>query len=299
MLKYKFLFCNYIVLAYILLNNLLKMHTGKGNAKETELMDINTQPALKNLKLEFVDTILIVKVDREQARNALDEQTWVELGDVVRYARNKDIAAVVVTGGENLFVAGADIRWLNKRYSLDVLDYGGQDVLWELEQLNKPVIAAVGGYALGGGCELAMACDIRIAGERAKFGQPEVNLGVLPGAGGTQRLSRLVGYGRAKELILTGEIIDAAEAYRIGLVNKVVAQGEVVNAAVNMAKAIIAKGPVAVRLAKMAVNLSMGASMHTGMVIEKLSQTVLFYTEDRVEGTGAFIEKRPVRFQGR
>lgn len=262
-------------------------------------MDINTQPALKNLKLEFVDTILIVKVDREQARNALDEQTWVELGDVVRYARNKDIAAVVVTGGENLFVAGADIRWLNKRYSLDVLDYGGQDVLWELEQLNKPVIAAVGGYALGGGCELAMACDIRIAGERAKFGQPEVNLGVLPGAGGTQRLSRLVGYGRAKELILTGEIIDAAEAYRIGLVNKVVAQGEVVNAAVNMAKAIIAKGPVAVRLAKMAVNLSMGASMHTGMVIEKLSQTVLFYTEDRVEGTGAFIEKRPVRFQGR
>lgn len=257
-------------------------------------------PVLQNLRLELNEHILTVTISREEARNALDEKTWLELGEMVCYARtDKEVHAVIITGGEKLFAAGADIKWLNRRPAMDVLEYGGQDVLFDLERLNKPVIAAVGGYALGGGCELAMACDIRIAGEKAKFGQPEVNLGVLPGAGGTQRLSRLVGYGRAKELIFTGEIIDATEAYRIGLVNKIVPAGEVVAAAFKMAKVILAKGPVAVRLAKLSVNLGVGTDITTGLAIEKLSQAVLFSTDDRVEGTSAFIEKRPANFKGK
>jgi len=253
---------------------------------------------LDNLQLEIEEHILIVTISREEAKNALDEKTWRELGEVVEYAKNKEIHAVIITGGEKLFAAGADIKWLNRRPAMDVLGHGGQDVLFDLERLDKPVIAAIGGFALGGGCELAMACDIRIASEKAKLGQPEVNLGVLPGGGGTQRLSRLVGYGRAKELIFTGAVIDAQEAYRIGLVNKVVPAGEVLAAAKEMAKTIMSKGPVAIQLSKLAINLSTGTDLPTGLAIEKLAQTVLFSTEDRIEGTTAFIEKRKPEFKG-
>lgn len=252
---------------------------------------------LKNIHLSAQEHILIVRIDRPEARNALDKQTWEELSRVVDFSRRQNqIQAVIITGGEKVFAAGADIKWLNKRPALEVLQFGGQDVLWELERLNKPVIAAIEGYALGGGCELAMACDIRIVSEKAKFGQPEVCLGLMPGAGGTQRLSRLVGYGRAKEMIITGEIIDAQEAYRIGLANKVVAVGETMAAALKMTEKILANGPVAVQLAKQSICLGVGTDMYTGMAIEKLSQTVLFFTPDREEGTSAFMEKRKAEF---
>lgn len=158
----------------------------------------------------------------------MDKQSWAELLEAVQLVKgDPDIKVLIVTGaGDKAFVAGADINWLSKRDPQDILEGGPQAVLSELERLPKPVIAAVNGYALGGGCELAMACDIRIASERAKFGQPEINFAILPGGGGTQRLSRLVGKGKAKELIFTGEIIDAFEAERIGLVNKVVPPGK-------------------------------------------------------------------------
>lgn len=255
-------------------------------------------PETKHWKLELPDKILIATNNRPEARNAMDEQTWEELSLFVDYAeQSDDVYALVVTGGESLFASGADIRSMNRRTAMQVLGGGGQEILCRLERLPKPVIAAVGGYALGGACELAMACDIRIASDKAKFGQPEVNLGLIPGAGGTQRLCRLVGPGRAKELIFTGAIIGAEEALRIGLVNKVVPDGSVVNAALEMAKTIIAKGPVAVQLAKLAVNICMDTDIHTGLAVEKLSQAVLFSTEDRLEGTSAFLEKRPAEFK--
>jgi enoyl-CoA hydratase len=254
----------------------------------------------ENLLLEEINHILIIKLNREEVRNALDEKTWFELGNAVDYIKkNDDIHAVIITGGEKVFAAGADIKWLNKRPAQEVLGYGGQDILWNLERLDKPVIAAVGGYALGGGCELAMACDIRIASEKAKFGQPEVGLGLIPGAGGTQRLSRLVGLGKAKELIFTGNIISAEEAKSIGLVNQTVQVGETLNSAIEMAEKIMKKGPVAIRLAKLSVNASLSTDSYTGMSIEKLAQTVLFSTEDRIEGTSAFLEKRSAEFKGR
>ncbi len=173
-----------------------------------------------------------------------------------------------------------------------------QETLNDLEVLGKVVIAAIDGYALGGGCELAMACDIRIATDRSKLGQPEVNLGIIPGAGGTQRLTRLVGLGKAKELIFTGDIISARETERIGLVNKVVGSEEHLAAAKEMAAKIAAKGPAAVRLAKAAIAVGVNTDMQTGLLFEKMAQTVAFFTGDRLEGTSAFLEKRKPHFKG-
>ncbi|MDR0390061.1 MAG: enoyl-CoA hydratase/isomerase family protein [Spirochaetaceae bacterium] len=261
-------------------------------------MNTGRLPDTKNWKLELSEKILVATNNRPDVRNAMDETTWDELACFVEYAdKSGDVYALIITGGETLFASGADIKSMNKRSALAVLENSGQETLCRIEQLTKPVIAAVGGYALGGACELAMACDIRIASDKAKFGQPEVNLGLIPGAGGTQRLCRLVGYGRAKELIFTGGIIDAQEAFRIGLVNKLVPSGGVVNAAFEMARTILAKGPLAIQLAKLAINAGMDTDIRTGLMVEKLSQAVLFSTEDRLEGTRAFIEKRPAEFK--
>jgi len=265
------------------------------------IMSLTIEPTPQNIELEVIDNhILVAKISRLAVRNAMNEATWNELAGAVELAaKNDSIHVMIITGGEKYFAAGADINDMHKRTPMHVLAGGGQELMTRIEQMPKPVIAAVGGFALGGGCELAMACDIRIASERAKFGQPEVNLGLIPGAGGTQRLSRLVGYGKAKELIFTGTAIDAHEAERIGLVNKVVPDGEVIASAVEMAKVIMGKGPVAVQLAKLAVNASTDVDRHTGMLIEKLTQAFLFTTEDRIEGTNAFIEKRPPEFKRR
>ena len=191
-------------------------------------------------------------------------------------------------------------RQINERPYLQQLAGTATIALKNLEDLYKPVICAVNGYALGGGCELAMACDIRVATRRSKFGQPEINLAIIPGAGGTQRLARLVGIGRAKELIYTGRIITADEAAAIGLVNRVTddTQEAVMAEAKAMAQQIMSKGPVAIKMAKIAINAGADTDMNTGLMIERLAQTIAFSTEDRKEGTSAFLEKRAAEFKG-
>ena len=255
----------------------------------------------ENLILTKDDGIATITFNRPEVRNALNLAGWKEIHQVLQeVAGDEAVQVLVFTGaGDEAFVAGADIGWLHDRPMLATLEAYPQRVLQMLEDLWKPSIAAVNGYALGGGCEVAMACDIRIASDQAKFGQPEVRLGILPGAGGSQRLPRLVGVAKAKELIFTGEIIDAVEAGRIGLVNRVVPHADLMEATTELAKKIMRRGPVAVRLAKAAINTGANFGPGAGYVCEQLAQTVLFGTEDRVEGTSAFLEKRRPNFKGR
>jgi enoyl-CoA hydratase len=234
-------------------------------------------------------------------RNALDPATWREIDALIEsLASNEDVEILVFTGaGDEAFAAGTDINWLRERSMLATLEAYSQEVLHKLENLWIPTIAAINGYALGGGCELAMTCDIRIASERAKLGQPEVRLGILPGAGGTQRLPRLVGVAKAKELIFSGAIIDADEAERIGLVNRVVPHDDLMSETMHFVEQVRRRGPVAVRLAKAAIHAGAGIGPAPGYISEVLAQTVLFGTEDRLEGTSAFLEKRYPEFKGR
>ena len=255
----------------------------------------------ENLILTKNNGLATLTVNRPQVRNALDQATWKEIRQALdEVAADEAVHVLIVTGtGEKAFASGADLRWLRDRSMLATLEAYPQGVLAALESLAKPSIAAVNADALGGGCELAMACDIRIASERARFGQPEVRLGILPGAGGTQRLPRLVGMAKAKELILTGDIIDAAEALRIGLVNQVVPHDQLLAAATAMAEKIMQRGPIAVRLAKAAVQAGMEFGTGAGYAFERLAQTVLFGTEDHTEGIDAFLEKRPPQYKGK
>ena len=255
-----------------------------------------------NIVLEKDGNIALITINRPEVRNALDPRTWAEIRGAIRDCRfDRDTRVVIITGaGGKAFASGADIRSLRERETLDVLKSEAQESLNDIENLDKPVIAAIDGFALGGGCELAMACDIRIATARSKLGQPEVNLGIIPGAGGTQRLQRLVGIGKAKELIFTGEIISAREAREIGLVNRVVDQPEdLLPAAGEMARKIIAKGPVAVSLAKTVINLGANTDINSGLLFEKFAQAIAFSTDDRIEGTTAFLEKRQPEFKGK
>ena len=255
----------------------------------------------ENILLSVDEQIALLTVNRPEVRNALDRKTADEIRRVLaELEEREDVGVLILTGaGDKAFVSGADIRELKTRTALDGLQAFNQRLFTSIERFPKPVIAAVNGYALGGGCELAMACDLRVASDRAKFGVPETSLGILPGAGGTQRLPRLVGMGRAKELILTGEIIDAATAERIGLVNKVVPPEQLLPAAREMAAKILSRGPLATRLAKLATNMSAEASLDAGLVIEKLGQSILYASEDKLEGMSAFLEKRKPRFRGR
>lgn len=256
---------------------------------------------VENLLININNGIAIVMINRPSVRNAIDLQTQQELvyllGELVE---NNDVQVVIITGvGEKVFASGADIGDLKKRTMLEALQGRMQALTSLIENFNKPIIAAINGYALGGGCELAMACDIRIAANHAKFGLPEVGLGVLPGAGGTQRMTELVGKGKAKELIFTGKIIKAEEAERIGLINDVVPYQELLQTAKEMAYKIMKKGPIALRLAKLAINAASEGNLKTGLEIEKLSQAILMTTEDKVEGTSAFLEKRTPNYKGR
>lgn len=256
----------------------------------------------KNILYECVDGILYLTLNRPEMRNALTPEMWQDIGTAVKCAaEDSSIQAVIVSSkGEKALASGADIREIHDRDYLKQLAGTATVALKELEDLYKPVICAINGYALGGGCELAMACDIRVATARSKFGQPEVNLSIIPGAGGTQRLPRLVGIGRAKELIYTGRIITAEEALQIGLVNRVTedTQEAVLNEATAIAKQILAKGPIAIMMAKIAINTGYETDINTGLMIERLAQTVAFSTEDRKEGTAAFLEKRSPSFKG-
>lgn len=256
-----------------------------------------------NILYEIRDGILYLTLNRPDMRNALTPEMWKDIRTAVQCVREDDSVKVVIvsSAGDKALASGADIKEIHDRDYLKMLLGTSSVTLKDLEDLYKPVICAVNGYALGGGCELAMACDIRIATKRSKFGQPEVNLSIIPGAGGTQRLTRLVGVGRAKEMIFTGRIIDADEACAIGLVNKVTGndRAELMEEAEKMARLIMTKGQVAVTLGKMAINLGKETDINTGLMIERLAQTIAFSTEDRKEGTAAFLEKRTPVFKGR
>jgi len=252
------------------------------------------------LLVEVEEGIATLTIHRPEARNALNDAVGRRLLEtLLALTEDTSVGAVIITGAGEAFSAGADIKGMREKTWIHRLAPGFQEVFGVLEDLPKPVLAAVNGYALGGGMELAMACDIRIASERARFGQPEVNLGIIPAAGGTQRLARLVGVGKAKELIFTGAIVDAHEAKAIGLVNHVVPHEELIPRTRELAKTILSKGPLAVRLAKAAINLTYRTEMAPGLAFEKMAQTFLFTTEDRLEGMQAFIEKRKPTFRGR
>ncbi len=258
--------------------------------------------ALETLILEISDRIATVTVNRPETLNALNTRAKQELADVFRALRtDRSVDVVIVTGaGEKAFVAGTDIRELQSlnRGTALAFSAGGHEVFDLIEGLGKPVIAAVNGFALGGGCELALACHLRIAADTARFGQPEVNLGVIPGYGGTQRLPRVVGRARAMEMILTGAMIDAAEALRIGLVNAVVPKGEALTAARAMATTIASKAQPAVRLSLKAVNLSGSTALADGLQREAELFGDACATDDFREGIAAFLEKRKPSFRG-
>jgi enoyl-CoA hydratase len=257
---------------------------------------------LKYVLVESRGDVGIVTVNRPDKLNALNAETVNELRIALeQVAKDDGVRAVVLTGaGEKSFVAGADIAELAKMTPLSGIQVSrqGQDTFRFLETMRKPVIAAVNGFALGGGLELALACHFRVASENAKFGLPEVKLGIIPGYGGTIRLPRVVGRGRALELVLTGEMIDAQEAYRIGLVNHVYAQSELMGAAEQLAKKIAANGPVAVALAIEAVDHGYHASTEDALRLEANLFGLLASTQDMREGMGAFLEKRKANFTG-
>jgi len=259
--------------------------------------------AYQTLLFEIRDGIAFVTINRPEKLNALNDQVVAELGQAAdRITSDDSIRGVILTGaGPKAFVAGADIADLAKQGPFDgkARALRGQGVLRRLETCGKPVVAAVNGFALGGGCELALACHIRIASDTAKFGQPEVKLGIAPGYGGTQRLPRLVGKGRALQLILTGEMIDAAEAFRIGLVNKVVPAADLATESERLVRGILAMGPLAVRLALEAVERGLDMSLDEGLLLEANHFGLLAATADMKEGLTAFLEKRAPKFAGR
>lgn len=243
-----------------------------------------------------------VTIDRPAALNALNDVVITELLDCFKKINaDHSIDCVILTGSGRSFVAGADIGTMRDFDVLPGREFTmyGQQLMDYVESIRQPVIAAVNGFALGGGCELAMACDIRVASEKAKFGQPEVNLGIIPGFGGTQRLPRLIGKGMAKYLIMTGEHISAEEALRIGLVQKVVPPEELMNEAERIAKLILSKAPVAIKMAKCAVNVAEDTDMRSGVAYEAEAYTTCFQAQDRVEGMSAFLEKRQPVFQNK
>jgi enoyl-CoA hydratase len=257
----------------------------------------------ENILYEKKSSIAYVTVNRPKVLNALNAATMAELRTAFEDARDDvSVRVVVLTGsGEKAFIAGADISELQKLSPVEAKAYThrGQAVLDLMENLGKPVIACINGFALGGGCEVAMACTMRIASENAKLGQPEVKLGVIPGYGGSQRLPRLVGKGMAMQLNLTGEIISAQEALRIGLVNEVVAAAELLPRAEAIAAKIIANAPLAIRYCMEAVNKGMEMTLAEGLFLEATLFAVTCATEDKKEGTTAFLEKRAPNFQGR
>jgi len=256
-----------------------------------------------NILVEKKNSIAYVTVNRPDKLNALNMATMEELRSAFHEIKSDSVVRVVIlTGaGEKAFIAGADIGELSKHDAVSAKEYThrGQSVLNLIESLGKPVIACINGFALGGGCEIAMACTMRLASETAKLGQPEVKLGIIPGYGGSQRLPRLVGKGIAMQLLLTGDMITAQEAHRIGLVNEVTAPAELIPRAEAIAKKIIANGPLAVQYTMEAVNKGMEITQSEGLYLEAVLFGMACATEDQKEGTKAFLEKRPAQFKGK
>lgn len=256
----------------------------------------------KHILYDFAEGIVTITLNRPQVLNALNSEVFTEMGQVIDRAGKDDLVRVLlITGGEKVFAAGADIAEMSVAQPMDIYRFSAvmHETLGKIEALGKPVIAVINGYALGGGLELALACDLRIASETAKFGLPEINLGIFPGGGGTQRLPRLVGIGRAKELIYTGEMISADTAFRMGLVNRVVPVGQAMDEGKKLAQKLVAKGAVALLLAKVAVNTGLDTDLASGITIERQCFALLFSTEDQKEGMSAFLEKRKANFTGK
>lgn len=256
----------------------------------------------ENIKYEVNGNIAYVTVNRPKAMNALNMDVLRELYDAFsKIDEDDDLRAVILTGEGRAFVAGADIAQMNELNAIGgrKMMRMGHKVMNLIDQIEKPVIAAVNGFALGGGCELSMACDIRIASSKAKFGQPEVGLGIIPGFGGTQRLARLIGKGTAKYLIMTAEMINADEAYRLGLVQKVVEPEALIEEAEKVAKTIASKAPIAIATAKTAINEGYDMDMKSASHFEVEAFTAAFSSEDKSEGMGAFLEKRAPEFKNK
>lgn len=256
----------------------------------------------KLVELEIGERLAILTINNPPV-NPLTKDVLAQLEKTVdELSTNEDVWALIITGaGEKAFVAGADIRqfpFLKQEDGRKMAEWG-QQIFDKIAALKMPVIAAINGFALGGGCELAMACDIRVAAENAKLGQPEVNLGVMPGYGGTQRLPRLVGLGKAKELIFSGETIDAAEAYRIGLVDRLVPKGAALEEAIKLAEVILTRAPIAVRLSKEAIDKGWELPLKEGQQLEAQLFGLTMDTEDKNEGATAFLEKRTATFKGK
>lgn len=262
------------------------------------------QAEYQTILVKRTDGVATITINRPSKLNALNQDVMTELdavGTVV--GDDPDIRVVIITGaGDRAFVAGADISELNALESANagaVMAARGQAIFTQFAYMPKPVIAAINGYALGGGCELLLACDIRIAAESARIGQPEINLGIIPGYGGTQRLARLVGYGMAKYLIFSGEQISAAEAREIGLVDIVVPDDELPTAAMELAQKLAAKAPLAMMMAKEAINMAAETGLESGLAFEAAQFGLVAATSDAREGTRAFLEKRAPNFEGR
>ena len=256
----------------------------------------------KKLIIQDNGAVRVIKINNPEALNALNTAILKELDAAfTEVAEDNGILAVVLTGEGRAFVAGADISEMKSKNAIEGEIFGklGASVFRKIELLPKPVIAAVNGFALGGGCELAMSCDIRLASTKAKFGQPEVGLGITPGFSGTQRMPRLIGIGKAKELIYTADIIDAAEAYRIGLVNHVYEPEALMEEAMKMAEKIASKAPIAVKNSKEAINRGIQTDMDSAVAIEAYLFGLCFASEDQKEGMTAFFEKRKANFQNK
>jgi enoyl-CoA hydratase len=253
------------------------------------------------VRVEVSDSVGTLTIDRPEVKNALDLETVNQVREALRRLEaDASVGVLIVTGaGETAFVSGADINDIRARGRDEGLAAINSSLFAEIERFPRPTIAAVNGYALGGGCELALACDIRIASDTAKFGQPELGLGIIPGAGATQRLPRIIGMGRAKHLILTGDVIDAKQALEIGLVTAIAPPGQLQIRARELAKRVLRQGPLAARLAKVALNASARVDMDSGLLIETLAQALCYSSDDKLEGTSAFLEKRKPKFTGK
>jgi len=242
----------------------------------------------------------VLRVNRPEVRNALDLETVRGMSAAIEtLSADASVGAIVITGaGDTVFVSGADINAIKARTRDDGLAAINSSLFAAIDKCPKVTIAAVNGLALGGGCELALSCDLRIAAAHAKFGQPEVGLGIIPGAGATQRLPRIVGLGRAKHLVLTGDAIDAQRALDWGLVSAVVPAAELMTHALALAEKVLTRGPLAIRLAKLALNASARVDLDSGLLFETLAQAICFDSRDKQEGTSAFLEKRAPKFTG-
>lgn len=255
----------------------------------------------QNIAVKIEEEIGWITINRPEMRNSLDLATLREIEEtIVSWQRDPQVKVIIITGaGEKAFASGADLKELARRTAVEAIEPNMSGVYRTVEQCTKPTIAAINGYAVGGGLELALACDIRIAADHAKMGLPELGLAIMPGAGGTQRLSRIIGRGRALELILTGDLIPAAKAESIGLISRSVPIDQLKDTALEYAGKLKKKGPLALRLAKAVILHGADLDMDAALLLEKLAQSVLIGTEDKREGTAAFLEKRTPRFEGK